>query len=160
LHISAVDQGVLTNTFNVADDDTNVGLNRTVTVQNVAPSLFGLSVPGGTIFTGDTANLSVSASDPGVLDALTFAWDLDGDGLFDDAITNQGAGGSASDTVVFTSPASPPNLLNLGVRVFDGDGGQDTILFNVIVPEPTTIVMMGIGAIGLGLIARRRRKKA
>lgn len=160
VNAAAVDQGTLTNTFAVTDDDTTTTLNRSVTVLNVAPTLFGLSVPGGTIVTGETANFSVSASDPGVLDDLTFAWDLDGDGLFDDAITNQGNGGSASDSVVFLAPASPPNSLGLGVRVFDGDGGQDTILFNVIVPEPATVVMMGIGAIGLGLIARRRRKQA
>jgi len=156
---AAQHEGTLTNTFNVADDDTNVSLNRSVTVNNVAPSLFGLSTPGS-ILTGQTANFSVSASDPGVLDDLTFAWDLDGDGLFDDAITNQGAGGSASDTVLFTGIPAPPNVLNLGVRVFDGDGGVDTILFNIMVPEPATVVMMGIGAIGLGLIARRRRKQA
>ncbi len=159
VNVAAQDQGTLTNTFNVADDDTNVSLNRSVTVNNVAPSLFGLSTPGS-ILTGQTANFSVSASDPGVLDDLTFAWDLDGDGLFDDAITNQGAGGSASDTVLFTGIPAPPNVLNLGVRVFDGDGGVDTILFNIMVPEPATVVMMGIGAIGLGLIARRRRKQA
>mgnify|MGYP002623338101 CR=1 FL=1 len=160
VNVSAVDQGTLTNTFNVADDDTNVSLNRSVTVLNVAPTLFGLSVPGGTILTGETANFSVSASDPGVLDDLTFAWDLDGDGLFDDSIVNEGSGGSASSTVVFTSPGAPPNALNLGVRVFDGDGGVDTILFSVMVPEPTTFVMLGMGALGLGLFVRRRQKRS
>ena len=160
VNAAAADDGVLTNTFSVADDDTTTTTTQSVTVLNVAPTLFGLSVPGGTIGAGQTANFSVSASDPGVLDDLTFAWDLDGDGLFDDAITNEGSGGSATNMVTFTSPGAPPTSLGLGVRVFDGDGGQDTILFNVIVPEPATVVMMGIGAIGLGLIARRRRKQA
>lgn len=159
VNAAAVDQGTLTNTFSVTDDNTTTTLNRSVTVLNVAPSLFGLNDAGGTFLAGETANFSVSASDPGVLDDLTFSWDLDGDGLFD-VVNNQGSGGSASDSVVFSAPAGPPNNLDLIVEVSDGDGGVDTILFSVIVPEPATVVMMSIGAIGLGLIARRRRKQA
>ncbi|CAK9076044.1 PEP-CTERM sorting domain-containing protein [Durusdinium trenchii] len=53
----------------------------------------------------------------GVLDDLTFAWDLDGDGLFDDSVTNQGSGGLASDSVVFTVLFAPLSAFALALSI-------------------------------------------
>jgi uncharacterized repeat protein (TIGR01451 family) len=75
---------ILVVTLTVTDDDGAVGSDTmTVTVQNLPPSAEAGGPYTGTA--GMPVTLSASASsDPGG-GSLTFAWDLDGDGSFDDA---------------------------------------------------------------------------
>ena len=62
-----------------------------------------------------TVNFSAAGSTDGDGDALTYAWDLDGDGQFDDA-----TGVTASRTY------GTPGSVTVRVRVSDGRGGTDT----------------------------------
>lgn len=154
-----LDEGSVNISGTATDDVDPTGIGpRVITVLNAAPIQGAISGPGVVSF-GNTVNYSVSATDVGILDTLTFEWDLDGDGFFDDFTDVQGAGGSASSTASFTGPAAPPALITIGVRVSDGDGGFDTSFLTVMVPEPSSMALLGLGAVGLGLVARRRMKK-
>ncbi len=143
-----------TNTFTVFDDDTSTQTTRTVTVLNVAPTITsapgdetvnpGHDPPPGTLYF-----FSATAFDPGINDTLTFYWELDGDALFDDYV------GSSGSIALGPGPAT----INMGVRVEDGDGGQDTETWVVtVIPEPSAFVLAALGLIGLLGYGWRRRK--
>ncbi len=69
--------------------------------------------------------------------------DLPGDGDF-----IKDAGGSSGDSDL------PPAKNRRGNGTGSGRGGD-----NVVVPEPGTIALLGLGLAGLGLAKRRRAKK-
>ena len=125
-------------------------IDRTLTVRNVAPTITSLTedfkIPQGDLF-----DFGASAFDPGILDILTFDWDFNGDGLFDDF---QGASGSWAFTDV-------SGFQQVSLRVSDGDGGFDFGSFEVYVqqPEPSTLLsflFLGVGGI-LGLRMKDRK---
>ncbi|MCE9548416.1 MAG: PKD domain-containing protein [Planctomycetia bacterium] len=148
-----VQNGVYTPTFKVADDDTFTQVTRTVTVVNVAPTLATMSDRTVDRTINPTATFSASATDPGSNDVLTYTWDLDGDGQFDDG----NATGLSGATAFATADYLTNGTYTLGVRVDDGDGGVDTQYMNLtVVPEPSGAVPFGLAA--LGLAARRRRR--
>lgn len=126
-----------------------------ITVLNVAPTI--VSGPLNSIQSPATPfALSALATDPGILDVLTFEWDLTGNGVYDDFVESPGAGGSQTSGT--NAMLSLPGVYTLGVRVSDGDGGVATHSFIVtVVPEPTsiTLVILGLGCIAL--IAPRKR---
>ncbi|MBX7167199.1 MAG: PEP-CTERM sorting domain-containing protein [Pirellulales bacterium] len=153
-----LDEGSVNINGSATDDVGPSNIGRVVTVNNVAPVAGGISGPG-TVPYGNFANFQATSTDVGVLDVLTFAWDLDGDGLFDDFTDVVGAGGSATSTATFgPGPAGPPYTVTIGYQVFDGDGGVDTEYLTIAVPEPSSVVLMGLGAVALAVVARRRRK--
>lgn len=87
--------------------------STTVTVSNVAPTANAGGPYSG--FVDETIVLSATAStDPGQ-DIVSYAWDLDGDGQYDDA---------TGASVVFTR--SVPNNYPVSVRVTDNDGASST----------------------------------
>ncbi|UCE37531.1 MAG: PKD domain-containing protein [Thermoplasmata archaeon] len=97
----------------VTDDDGDIGFDSaSVTITNTAP----VADCGGPYsgYEGTAIALSGSASDPGA-DSLTYEWDLDNDGLFDDA-TGQNPEWTWYDNGVFT----------ISLRVSDSDGGEDS----------------------------------
>lgn len=94
-------------------------LLRRLTVLNVAPTITDLT-QDLTLNPGAIFDFTATATDPGINDLLTYNWDLDGDGLFDDFT---GTGGQWSFT--------DPGLHKIGVQVSDGNGGFDYGFFNV-----------------------------
>ncbi len=81
---------------------------------NVPPvASFTATPPGGPVPLQVTFDASGSSDPDG--DELDFRWDLDGDGVFDDA---------TGPRVARTYPS--PGSVNVGLRVTDGRGGSDT----------------------------------
>ncbi len=107
------DNGIFNVVLTVNDGDDDGTDNLTVTVNNVAPT-----AEAGGPYTG-MANLPVqfngSSTDPGSNDVLTYAWDLDNDGQYDDFI-GQNATRTFPSTGTYT----------ISLRVSDDDGGFDT----------------------------------
>jgi len=149
--------GVYVETFQSNDGLVNASngpILRNLTVLNVGPTITGLT-PSQNIDPTLPFNFFATATDPGVAlgDTLAYNWDWDNNGLFNDYT---GASG--------TIPANYYPLTNgahkVSVQVTDSYGGVATDSFILtVVPEPSTLVMVGLGAAGIGLIARKRRRK-
>ncbi|MFW6335908.1 MAG: PKD domain-containing protein, partial [Phycisphaeraceae bacterium] len=116
--ISGEDTGDTPHEFLFRVDDPTFGwmtVTRQVSVRNLDPIIddFEVTYSGGEMIEpGQTLAFSASASDPGG-DPLTFAWDLDEDGVFDDAL-------GASGSMIFEDP----DLTSITLLVNDGDGGS------------------------------------
>jgi len=81
-----------------------------------------------TVETGVSTTLDASASsDPDSADTLSYAWDLDGDGQFDDAT---GATVSVAE--------SSTGTYNYSVQVADGNGATDSATFTLDVTDSTS----------------------
>lgn len=119
---------------------------RTVTIRNLAPQVEPIELVyenGDRIAPGETITFSVLASDPGG-DPMTYAWDLDGDGQYDDHLGRLGS-------MTFDNPL----LSQIGVKVTDDAGAFTRQQIHLaVVPEPATAI--GIMLIGTALGARRR----
>jgi len=106
------DDGVYPFAGAVRDDEATVGAGQAVvTAVNVAPTITSLT-PDLSVYVDEPFDFAATASDPGVHDVLTFDWDLDGDGAYDD----------------FTGPSGTWSYATPGdrvvrVQVTDGDGG-------------------------------------
>ena len=119
------DEGVFTYTATVTDDEVTVPAgSAVVTAYNVDPSLIYLT-GDLTAYAGQAFDFEAEASDPGVWDVLTYLWDLDDDGEFDD---HAGPTGQWSFVT--------PGLRLVHVRVLDDDGGSTTGQFSVDVLAP------------------------
>jgi len=147
--ISGQDTGGETITFLYRVEDPTFGwmtVTREVRVRNLDPVIesFEISYENGeALELGDTLAFSASASDPG-RDALTYSWDLDDDGEFDDATGDLGS-------MVFDDP----ELTSVALRVTDGDGGEAIQRQTLtIVPEPASAAAL---LTLLGLLVRCRR---
>lgn len=95
-------------------------LLRRLTVLNVAPTITALT-QDLTLNPGAIFDFTAAATDPGINDVLTYNWDLNGDGLFDDFT---GTSGQWS----FADIGSH----KIGVQVSDNNGGVDFSYFNVL----------------------------
>jgi Ca2+-binding RTX toxin-like protein len=85
---------------------------------------------------GQTAALAGSATDPAAADVLTFVWDLDNDGQFDDG---------TGQTPTFDATALvAPQTINITLRVTDDDGGSHDVATTVtITPAAPTAEAAG-----------------
>jgi hypothetical protein len=122
----------VTVTLQVSDGDGGVAIDSAVvTVENVAPT----ADAGGpyAVDEGGSVGLSGSGTDP--VDTLSYAWDLDDDGFFDDG---------AGQTPTFdASSLDGPTTVTVTLQVSDGDGGVATDTAVVTVDNMTPTVDAG-----------------
>jgi hypothetical protein len=121
-------------------------VTRTVSVRNLDPVIerFDLQDPDRLVRQlGESLSFLAEASDPGG-DPLTYSWDLDGDGDYDDFVGRFGS-------MIFDTQGQQ----TLSLLVEDADGGQAirSVTFTVV-PEPGVLLFLVTGSVGL---LRRRR---
>jgi len=126
-------------------------------VLNVAPDIVGMTTDVNVVV-NESFSFGAIATDPGIFDVISYDWDLDGDGDYDDST-------GANGDFAFTSAG----VFQVGLRVSDGDGGFDYGAFTVNVadpvvavpqvPEPSTLAIWCAGALGLTIARRRRTPK-
>ncbi len=106
------DEGTYTFTAQVLDDEATVGAGSVqVEVANVAPEIVELTYDL-TVDVDEAFTFAALATDPGVNDVLTYRWDFDADGAYDDFTGEAGTWSySAAGTYV------------VALEVNDGDGG-------------------------------------
>ncbi|MCU7245854.1 MAG: FG-GAP-like repeat-containing protein, partial [Microcystis aeruginosa WS75] len=100
---------------------------KNFTVLNVAPKITSLT-GNITIDYGKPFNFSATAFDPGINDILTYEWDLNGDGLYDNFVGTSGQ--------YLFDAFDKKSSFTVGVKVSDGDGGVTFGSFNVNINPP------------------------
>ena len=117
------DNGTFSAVVTVSDGDGTTPKTVSVTINNVAPTA-NINGPYYAVV-NYPCQLHGTATDPGSADVLTYTWDLDNDGAFDDF-----SGPDPSKTWTSTG------TYTIKLRVADDDGGSDT---------KTTTVEVGTG---------------
>jgi hypothetical protein len=182
------DEGTFVFTGQAQDKDAawSNPLTQTLRVLNVAPTITELT-EDLVVTTNDLFDFAAAVTDPGIYDLLTFRWDFDMDGVFDDFTGSSGQWSfeEAGDYEV-------------GLRVSDSDGGvayssflvqaiadvtlpdEDTDTDGIpdedsdtdtdtdgtpdedtvtTVPEPGSVLgVLGFGAFGAGALFKRKRQ--
>lgn len=160
------DEGTFTYTGIAQDKDGAYSnpLTKTLNVLNVAPTITQIT-DNLTVQTNELFNFAASAIDPGIYDLLTFDWDFNMDGLFDDFTGSSGQWSFGT-----------PGLHSVGLRVSDGDGGYAYGSFSVdaiapapapppvkpvvleTVPEPGSVLgLLAVGTLGAGVLGKRKQ---
>jgi len=133
---SAIGSGIFTIGLRVTDAE---GASDTDTASVMVSNLAPIANAGGP-YSGDQGNgISVSAAASSDLgnDIVSYEWDLDADGQYDDA-----SGVSAT----FNSAA--PGDFIVGLRVTDDDGASHTTSANVTVNDTPPSAPLGLSAVG------------
>lgn len=169
------DEGTFTFTGYAQDKDAawSNPLTRSLTVLNVAPTITQLT-QDLTVMTDEWFDFTAAATDPGIYDLLSFDWDFNMDGIFDDFT---GASGQWS--------FADAGTYEVGLRVSDGDGGFAYGSFQVdavaqaaepepepepepevnpteseSIPEPGSVLgLLVFGAFGVGAWLKRDRQQ-
>jgi PKD repeat protein len=131
-----------------SSDDAALLLAQTLlaTADNAAPT----ADIGGpySVDEGGSVSLDAAASDPGAFGPLTFAWELDGDGLFDD--------GANSTVVLDATGLDGPSSAPIGLRVSDRCGRSVDASSSVSVANVAPILQQlsstPAGDVGEGLV--------
>ncbi len=126
----------------VSDGDGGVTtVDATISVDNVAPAA---SIGGPTnVNEGQTVVLTGSASDvPG--DTLTYAWDLDNDGVFGETGTDAANGDENGLNPTFDATnLDGPTTVPIHLRVSDDDGGVTTVDATITVDNVAPTASIG-----------------
>jgi len=122
---SFVDEGMYKVVLVVMDENGGIGRDSlAVTVRNVNP----IADAGGPYVSpiSESVQLNGSATDPGILDALSYDWDLNGDGIFETS--------GQQVTKMYTALGR----YIVWLRVTDGDGGVgvDTASVTIVSDRP------------------------
>jgi len=114
------DEGVYAFEGAVSDDEETVDAGQVaVTVYNLPPTITEITADLS-VETGEVFEFAAAATDPGILDELVFAWDLDEDGQYDDFVGEAGEWSFAAQGTYVVR-----------LEVTDGDGGADHAQFDV-----------------------------
>ncbi len=121
------DNGTFTVTVTITDDDGGSDSQTfQVTVLNVAPSIDTLAITTP-INEGQSATLTGTYHDPGVLDTHQLDVDWDGDGSFDETFNVSGGSFSFAHAYPDDNPTgTPSDTFTVQVRLRDNDGGKDS----------------------------------
>ena len=118
------DEGFYPFAADVRDDEVTVPAgNVIVQVLNLPPEIVSLT-PDRSVDVGRVFDYAVDAADPGPLDVVSYAWDLDGDTAYDDGTDPSGI-----------TWLGAPGIYDLGVLVSDDDGGSTPGSFEVTVTD-------------------------
>ncbi|MCO7223576.1 DNRLRE domain-containing protein [Pleionea sp. CnH1-48] len=121
-HMLMEDEGVYRFSSQVKDDEALVDSGDVeITVRNLPPVIIKMT-EDKVVSRGELFSFNVTAADPGALDVISYAWDLDDDGQFDDVLQAQGK-------TRFNLPGKYP----VRVKVSDDDGGFVIKSFTVVV---------------------------
>lgn len=132
-------------------------ITRTIRVLNVAPTITQLT-ENLTVDTNELFDFSAVATDPGINEILTYNWDLNGDGIYDDFTGLSGEW--------FFADAGTHQV---GLQVSDGEGGFTYGSFTVDtvdtvaaqgVPEPgSALGVLVFGAFGASTALKRKQQR-
>ncbi len=150
--------GTYTFTGQTQDKDTALSnvITRTLQVLNIGPTITQIT-QNVINKTNELFDFVVTAIDPGKKsDELTYEWDFDGDGVFDDFVGATGQWSFAEE-----------GTYQVAVRVSDGNGGYAYGSFSVdsvdtveSVPEPaSTLGVLVFGAGGAAALWKRKQQK-
>jgi uncharacterized repeat protein (TIGR01451 family) len=146
LEVRVVQFGSLANTASIASDDTDPGTGNNASTATVLVNRPPTADPTGpcpyTVPEGGSIRLSGTGADPDK-DAITFAWDLDGDGIFE----------TAGQSPVFSAAAlDGPSVKTVTLRVCDAKGActtkATTVTITNVAPKITSVTNSGPVMIG------------